>query len=352
MTFLNPKYQHLVSYVPGEQPKQTTIIKLNTNENPYPPAPGVAAAVQAAAQQLAKYSDADCLQVRLPLAERFDVTIDEVFIGNGSDEVLSLAFQAFMAKGVAFPTITYGFYQVFADMYQVEARVVPLNVDLTLDLDLYRSLTQTIVIANPNAPTGLTLSASALEELVKEDLERLVIIDEAYVDFGGESMVAYTKQYANLLVIGTFSKSRQLAGARLGYAVGDPSLIADLNRLKFAVNPYNVNSLTLAAGAAALADERYFHTQIEKVIQVREWTKHKLTSMGFQVTDSAANFVFIAHPQVSAKVILEKLKADGIYVRWFDHPLIDHYLRVTIGTSAQMDRFVQSVQQILKEAVR
>lgn len=352
MTFLDPKYQQLVPYVPGEQPQQRDVIKLNTNENPYPPAPGVEEAVRLAAQDLAKYSDAACMQVRVPLADYLDVSVDSVFVGNGSDEVLSLAFQAFMAKGVAYPTITYGFYQVFADMYQIDAQVIALKEDLTIDLAPYRRLMQTIVIANPNAPTGLKLSAASLEELVKQQPDRLVIIDEAYVDFGGESMVPYTKQYANLLVIGTFSKSRQLAGARLGYAVGNPNLIADLSRLKFSVNPYNVNTLTLAAGAASLADDRYFQSQVDKIIQVREWTKDKLTTLGFQVTDSHTNFVFISHPKVSANVILEQLKADHIYVRWFDQPTIANYLRVTIGTKAQMDIFVHTVQKILKEVPR
>lgn len=352
MSFLDPKYRHLVPYVPGEQPKQTAVIKLNTNENPYPPAPGVEKAVQLAVQQLAKYSDASCLQVRMPLAQYLGVAIEEVFVGNGSDEVLSLAFQAFMANGVAYPDITYGFYQVFADMYQIEAVVLPLKEDLTIDLNPYQSLSQTIMIANPNAPTGLNVPAASLEKLVKENPDRLVIIDEAYVDFGGESMVPYTKHYDNLLVIGTFSKSRQLAGARLGYAVGNQALIADLNRLKFAVNPYNVNALTLAAGAASLADDTYFAAQVHKVIQVRESTKKDLVELGFHVTDSAANFVFITHPHISAKVLQDQLRNDQIYVRWFDQPLIENYLRVTIGTKTQMDIFIQSVQMILKEVTQ
>lgn len=348
MTFLNSRFNELAPYVPGEQPQVRELIKLNTNESPFPPAPGVTAAIAKAATRLALYSDPTCQAVIAPLAKTLGVAEENVFLGNGSDEVLAFCFQGFTENGVIFPQTSYGFYPVFSQLYQLDAEEVPLKEDLSLDLAPYFASDKTVVIANPNAPTGLALSRPALTELVAADPERLVIIDEAYVDFGADSLIPLISQYDNLLIIGTFSKSRQLAGARLGFAVGSASLIKELNRLKFSFNPYNINSLTLAAGQAVLAEPDYFATCRNEVIATREFTQAELRKLGFETTDSQANFVFVKHPRLSGKALYQALREQKILVRWFDKEPIKEYLRITIGTKAQMQTLLTTLKVILE----
>ncbi|MFV0557072.1 MAG: histidinol-phosphate transaminase [Enterococcus sp.] len=349
MNFLDAKFASLAPYTPGEQPNLKEVIKLNTNENPFPPAPGVITAVSKAAQNLQLYSDPTCHTVIEKLADLFDVSPEEVFVGNGSDEILSFCFQGLMEHGVIYPQISYGFYPVYAQLHQVVAQEVPLAADLTIDLTSYQESDKTVIIANPNAPTGIALSRERLTQLVESNPERLVIIDEAYVDFGAESMVPLIQAFDNLLVVGTFSKSRQLAGARLGYAIGNPSLIQALNQLKFSLNPYNVNSMTLAAGRAALEDQVYFEKCQKAVIETRAFTKQALVDLGFAVTDSQANFLFAKHEKIAGNELFTKLRDRNIFVRWFDKDSIRDYLRISIGTKEQMVTFIEQVTQILKE---
>ncbi|GCF93491.1 histidinol-phosphate aminotransferase 1 [Enterococcus florum] len=349
MTFLNQKYERLIPYTPGEQPQNQSLIKLNTNESPFEPAPGVKKAVEAAAATLNRYCDTSTHVVIKPLAKQLSVQEDQLFLGNGSDEVLSYIFQGFTEKGIAFPDVTYGFYQIYCDMYQVEATVVPLKDDFTLELAAYDALEGAVIIANPNAPTGLLLSYQTICAFLDRHPNRLVIVDEAYIDFGGESMVPYIDQYPNLIVVGTFSKSRQLAGARLGYGAANSQLISDLNRLKYSVNPYNINSLTQAAGAAVLAEQEYVERCIEKTIAARKWSSAAMKQLGFEMTDSYCNFLFVRHPKVSGEALFLALREKNILVRWFNQPRTKDYLRISVGTQEQMEQLVKALQEILKE---
>lgn len=350
MKYFTPKLEALAPYVPGEQP-QFEVIKLNTNESPYPPAPTVEAAVANAAAVLARYPDPDCQNLRQTLAQRFDVMPTEIFVGNGSDEVLAFCFQGLMNAGVVYPDLTYGFYPVFSQMYDISSKEIPLGADFTLNLADYQEETGTVIFANPNAPTSLGIAAIEIANFVAANPERLVIVDEAYVEFGGESMVPYIKEFANLLVVGTFSKSWQLAGARLGYAVGQAALIAALNKLKFSFNPYSVNTMTAVAGIAALADENYHASCLEQIIGQRQKTAQDLKALGFTVLDSQTNFLFVTHPAVGGKVIYEKLKMQQIFVRWFNLPRIKDYLRITIGTPQQMQQCLAAITQIIKDEI-
>lgn len=347
MDFLDPRVAQLAPYVPGEQPKTKDFIKLNTNESAYPPAPGVAQAVMQAAANLQLYADPTCQNLRQVLGDYLQVPTEQVFVGNGSDEVLAFCFQGLMGQGVAFPDITYGFYPVFAQLYGLKTQVMPLREDLTIDLADYQDCEGTIIFANPNAPTSLGLPAEAILELVAANPKRLVIVDEAYVAFGGQSMVPYVKDHANLLVVGTFSKSWQLAGARLGYAVAQPALIAELNRVKFSFNPYSVNGMTMAAGQAALADIDYHQACLEKTLASRKWTAQALADLGFDVLPSATNFLFVKHPEISGAQLYPALKERKILVRWFDKARIKDYLRITIGTQAEMAQLLAALRELV-----
>ncbi|WP_122646492.1 histidinol-phosphate transaminase [Enterococcus mediterraneensis] len=350
MNFLAQRYAKLTPYVPGEQPKEKGIVKLNTNESPFPPSKKVLQVLMKEAEELARYPDPAGSLLIAALAEEYQVSPAELFIGNGSDEILALCFQGFMENGVIFPEISYGFYQVFAQLYQLETEAVPLAEDLSIDLVPYKRSDKTIVIANPNAPTGLALTKQQLEELAAEKPERLVIVDEAYVDFGGESAISLTKRYTNLLIVRTFSKSRQLAGARLGFAIGHPDIIADLNRLKFSFNPYNVNRLTLALGTASLADQEYFEFCRKEIIENREAAKQEFRDLGFEVTDSQANFIFGKHPNIDGEDLYLSLKGKNIFVRWFDQPEIRDYLRITVGSKEQMAILMETIKKLLEES--
>lgn len=348
--FLAGALRAVTPYTPGEQPRGVeTLIKLNTNENPYPPSPKVLEALNGrAAENLRLYSDPACADFLAALAETFGVGRDQVFAGNGSDEVLAFAFLAFCEKGAAFADITYGFYPVFAQLFGIAAQEVPLREDFSVNTGDYAGVPDTVFLANPNAPTGLCLPLAEIEALLRQDPDRLVVVDEAYVDFGGESAACLLGRYDNLLVVGTFSKSRSLAGARLGYAVGSPALIADLNTVKFSFNPYNINRLTLLAGEAALADAPYFARCCTQVAAVRDETAQALRALGFTVTDSKTNFLFAgAHPAVSGGEYYAALRQSSILVRHFTLPRIENWVRITVGTAAQMQRLVDVTKQIL-----
>ena len=350
--FLNGALRRLTPYTPGEQPRNQAYIKLNTNESPYPPSPGVLAALnRAEGENLRLYSDPEAVELREALAARYRVERESVFVANGSDEALSFAFLAYAAdgRGVAFPDISYGFYAVFARLYGIPVRQVPLRADFRLVPEDYNHLHRTIVLANPNAPTGLALSRDEVEGIVRANPDAVVVVDEAYVDFGGESAVPLTARYPNLLVVQTFSKSRQLAGARLGLAMGNAKLIADLNRVKFSLNPYNINRLTLKAGQAALEDTAYFDRTRAAIVDTRAWTKQQLEQRGFAVLDSRSNFLFASTNRKDGGTLYKELKKNGILVRHFDAPRIQNWLRITIGTSEQMKIFVNTLDKIMEE---
>lgn len=349
MTFLNQKYQDITPYTPGEQVNEQTYIKLNTNESPYPPAPSVEAAVAEASKSLNRYSDIAVEIVAKPLSEYLGVKQEQLFLGNGSDEVLSYIFQGFTENGIAFPDVTYGFYQVYSGLYKVDSTVVPLNNDFSLDLNEYDRLKGTVIFANPNAPTGVYLPQAEICAFLERHPDRLVVVDEAYIDFGGTSMVSLIDRYKNLFVVGTFSKSRQLAGARLGFGVGNTELIADMNRLRFSLNPYNVNSLTQAAGGAVLQEQEYVDQKIQETIQVREWSKQALTKLGFEQTDSQGNFLFAMYPKIAGEKLFAALREKKILVRWFNQPRTKEYLRITVGTQEQMEHLIIALTTILEE---
>lgn len=351
--FLAPSFASLAAYTPGEQPQDRTYVKLNTNESPFPPSPLVLEAInREAVSALRLYSDPRCARLRESAAAVFGVTPENVFFTNGSDESLHFLFLAFCPHGAAFADVTYGFYEVFANLHGVEKEIIPLREDFSLSPDDYRATNRTIFIANPNAPTGLLLSPDEIEGLVREKPDRLVVIDEAYVDFGGESVIPLTKRYKNLVVVGTFSKSRSLAGARLGYAVADSAIIRDLDKIRYATNPYNVNRLTLLAGEAALRDPAYFDQCRRTIMENRAYAAAELRKRGFFVTDSAANFLFVKPKAPSDKPLTGggyylALKERGILVRHFNQPRIADFVRITVGSRAEMDALLRATDEIL-----
>ena len=348
--FLNDKYQALQVYTPGEQPRDMQYVKLNTNENPYPPAPGVAEAIAEEARRLELYSDPVCADLRDALAVRYDVSRENVYVSNGSDDILSFAFMAFAGNGVKafFPDISYGFYRVYADLYGVDYRCIPLREDYSIAPEDYHGLGGFIAIANPNAPTGMAICRSAVEGIVRSNPDHVVLVDEAYVDFGAESCLPLIRRYDNLLAVRTFSKYRGLAGARLGFAIASAGLIADLDRIKYSTNPYNVNRMTLAAGAASLAADAYNEENRRRIIETRELTVHRLSALGFEVLPSCANFVFARHPGTDGGMLYRELKKRGVLVRHFDVPRIRDFLRITIGTPDQMQVLFSAIIDILE----
>ena len=349
--YLTPTLAGLSPYTPGEQPQDQQYIKLNTNESPYPPSPAVVAAVNAAeVEKLRLYSDPACAQLLAAAAEYHGLSPDEIMPGNGSDENLFFALRAFCDEQhpLAYADVTYGCYSVWCNLMHIPSHILPLEEDFSIDPTKYYGLNETIVIANPNAPTGLALPRSAIEGILKSNPNNVVIVDEAYVDFGGESCVPLIHQYDNLLVVQTFSKSRQLAGARLGLAMGNAALIADLNRVKFSLNPYNINRLTLKAGEAALKDTAYFDATRQKIMDTRAWTAKELANRGFSLTDSRSNFLFARTDRMEGGALYRALKEKGILVRHFDSPRIADYLRITIGTQAQMEALIKALDEILE----
>ena len=349
--FLSPTLAAVTPYTPGEQPQDQQYIKLNTNESPYLPSPAVIAAVsEHEVEKLRLYSDPACADLLKAAAAHFGLQPEQIMPGNGSDENLFFALRAFCDADhpLAYADITYGCYGVWCGLMHIPSHIIPLKEDFTLDPKDYYGLNQTIVLANPNAPTGIALPRAEIEGILKANPNNVVIVDEAYVDFGGESCVPLIDRYENLLVVQTFSKSRQLAGARLGLAMGNAKLIADLNRVKFSLNPYNINRLTLKAGQAALEDTAYFEKTRAAIMDTRAWTMQQLTDRGFTVLDSRANFVFASTERINGRVLYKELKKNGILVRHFDAPRIENWLRITIGTPEQMQALMDAVDKILE----
>lgn len=348
--FLKQELAVLDSYVPGEQPQDKTYIKLNTNESPFPPSEGVCDAVNhEVVQRLRLYCNPDATVLKAKLAEVYNENKENIFVSNGSDDILNFAFLAFGSDGVIFPDISYGFYEVFAKLHGIPYEKAPLKDDFTIDISDYCNQNKMIAIANPNAPTGIALSLSEIEEIVKSNPDHVVLIDEAYVDFGGESCAPLTQKYENLLCVQTFSKSRSMAGARLGFAIAQKAIIDDLEKIKFSTNPYSINSLTQAAGAAALDDNDYYMENCGKIIENREFAKRELESLGFEVLPSKTNFLFAKTDKVNGKELYLKLKDKGILVRHFEKPRIAEYNRITVGSRQEMETLIQKVKEILGE---
>lgn len=349
--FFSKKLASLTPYVPGEQPRDMQYVKLNTNESPFPPSPRAVAVIEGGeAAKLNLYSDPTVKPLTVAIAEFYGVGADCVFAGNGSDEVLAFAFDAFIGdKKAYFPDITYGFYPVFADFFGIPYETVALDEALGINLADYADKKGVIVLANPNAQTGRYLKLSEIESLAAAKPDRMVIVDEAYVDFGGESAVALTKKYDNILVVQTFSKSRSLAGARVGFAIGNPALIADLNTAKYSFHPYNINRLSMAAATEAMKDTAYFDACRKAVIENREWTAEQLSSLGFSFPRSMANFILASHPKISGEALYLGLKSKGVLVRHFKDARIQNSVRITIGSSEQMRVLIEKIKEILEE---
>ena len=349
--YLSDKLLKLIPYTPGEQPKEMDYIKLNTNESPFPPSPKAIEYSKTETEKLNLYPDPECRKLTQKLADTLGVDYDEVLVTNGSDEILNFAFMAYCDKecGAIFPDITYGFYSVFADLYNIDAKTVPLNKDFSIDVTKYFNCGRTIFIANPNAPTGIALKISQIEDLLINNPDNVVVIDEAYVDFGNESCVNLIHKYDNLLVTQTFSKSRSMAGARLGFGVGCKELIKDLNTIKYSTNPYNINKMTMAAGLGVLEDEEYTLSNCKDIIKCRKFTMSELKKLGFQMTNSTANFIFVKHNDIDGRELYLKLREKGILVRHFDKNDISQYNRITIGTYSQMKKLISTVTEILEE---
>ena len=346
--FLKESLQSLDAYTPGEQPRDMQYIKLNTNESPYPPAPSVVEAMTREQVELLRlYSDPTAKGLKEKLAALYGVKPENVFVSNGSDEVLNFAFLAFGEGGVVFPEITYGFYEVFGDLYALDYEKIPLKEDFSINHEDYCGKNRMVVIANPNAPTGMSISLAQIEEILKTNPDNVVIIDEAYVDFGGETALPLLEKYDNLLITRTFSKSRCLAGGRLGYGFGSPELIADLEKIKYSTNPYNVNRLTLLLGEKTVEAEVYYREKCEEIMETREWTAKQLKNLGFTVLPSQTNFVFAKTDKMDGGELYEKLKARGILVRHFSNPKISQFNRITIGTKAQMETLIATLKEVL-----
>ena len=350
--FLSERFKSLEAYVPGEQPVEMEYIKLNTNESPYPPAPGVIEAINASEiERLRLYPNPDGVRLINALAEFYNVNPENVIIGNGSDELLAFAFMAFCDKErrVCFPDITYGFYPVYAEIYDVPYEQIPLGDDLAVVSADYFNVQKNVVLANPNAPTGIALTLHDIEAIAQSNPGYVVLIDEAYVDFGAQSSISLIKKYDNLLVMHTYSKSRSLAGARLAYAIGPAPLIEDLNKMKFSFNPYNVNRLTQIAGEAALYADAYYKEMRRKIIDTRVYSEARLRELGFSMTNSSANFLFVTHREMGAYELYAALKKRGILVRHWNKPRISDYLRITIGTKDQMDALFTALEELSYE---
>lgn len=349
--FLSKNYEKLVPYVPGEQVNEK-VIKLNTNESPFPPSPKVKKVLnENVIDKLNLYSDPELKELRNAIAEQFGVTADMVFCGNGSDDVLAFAIMGFCGAGgkLCCPEISYGFYPVYADIFGVELEQIPLKDDFSIDVNDYVGKNKNIVIANPNAPTGLYLTFDEVEKIVSSNPNNLVIMDEAYMAFCGESCMELLKKYGNLLVTRTFSKSHSLAGLRVGFGIGSKEIIDDLNKLKYSFNPYNLNTLSIKAAAAAIADNEYYDDKIAKIVATREKTLSQLRDLGFKCTDSKANFIFASSNKISACDLAAELRKKGILVRYFNKEKIDNYLRITVGTDEEMQTLVNIIKEITEQ---
>lgn len=350
-SYFSEKYQSLTPYTPGEQPQDRKYVKLNTNESPFPPSAAVARAVSEETEKMQLYSDPECVQLRRKMSEVFGFPEDWFLMTNGSDEILNFAFMAFADanKPLAFADLTYGFYPVFAELNHIPYTEIPLRDDFSIDPEDYIGIGKTVVIANPNAPTGIFLPLGDIERIVASNPDSVVIVDEAYVDFGAQSAAGLVKKYPNLLVCGTFSKSRSLAGARLGFGIAQPALIADLNTVKYSTNPYNVNRFTAAAGIAVLSENEYYLQNCRTITENREQTVLALEKLGFTVLPSKANFIFARHPKLDGAELYQKLKDRGVLVRHFTKKRIKDFNRITIGTMEQMNVLLSKIKQIMEE---
>ena len=349
--FLSDNYKNLVPYVPGEQ-VNVKVIKLNTNESPFAPSPKVKEVLsEEVIDNLNRYSDPELKELTAAIAKQFDVTPDMVFCGNGSDDVLAFAIMGFCGKGgkLCCPEISYGFYPVYADIFGVELEQIPLKDDFSIDVNDYVCKGKNIVIANPNAPTGLALSYDDVEKIVSSNPDNLVIMDEAYMAFCGESCMELVKKHSNLLVTRTFSKSHSLAGLRVGFGIAQKEIIEDLNKLKFSFNPYNLNTLSIKAAAAAIADNDYYDAKIAEIVEIRGKTQKELEKLGFKCTDSKANFIFASSDKMPAAKLYEELRKRNILIRYFKKDKIDNYLRITVGSAEEMQAFTDAVAQIMEE---
>jgi len=349
--FLNEELRSLEPYTPGEQPKVVgRLVKLNTNENPYGPSPKAAEALaDADAGSLRLYPDPDGSDLVAAIAENCGVAPAEIMIGNGSDEILAFMFMAF-GKRIWFPETSYGFYPVFNDVFGCEGHEIPLEEDLSIDIEKYKGVPGTVVIANPNAPTGLALSLGEIEELLQANSDTLVVIDEAYVDFGAETAAPLIKEYDNLMVIRTLSKSLGLAGLRVGWCMGCEDIISDMKRVKFSFNPYNVDRIALAVAAAGVRDTEYFEATRGRIMATRKRFTAAMEKMGFKIPDSKTNFVFAGSGRIAGADYFHELRKRNIIVRYFDKDPIRDYVRITIGTDEDMDLLLKATEEILKEA--
>ena len=349
--YLDSRLSHLKSYIPGEQPEPGKFIKLNTNEFPYPPAPGVEMIAVNAVQYMNLYSDLTCQTLKEQFLKVYGWGGKNVTFTNGSDEALYFSFLCFCGKdcGAAFADITYGFYSVYADLCGIEKRISPLKDDLSICPSDYFNIKKTIFIANPNAPTGMLLSAEEIESILINNPENILVLDEAYADFSGQTCSALVNKYKNLVVVGTFSKSRGMAGARLGYIIASEEIISDIEKIKYSINPYNVNNITQAIGASVLEQNEYYKDLVSEICATRDMFSIAIKEIGFDVIQSKTNFVFTKHNEISGKVIAEKLREKGILIRRFDNRRISDYLRITVGTPTQMKIVQKALNDIIGE---
>lgn len=348
--YWSKQVEDLAPYTPGEQPQNQQYVKLNTNENPYPPSPAIAGVLQEyATEQLRRYPDPESSELVKSLASYHDVDAEQIFVGNGSDEVLAHVFQAFFRQQdpLLFPDISYSFYPVYCKLFQIDYRQPALDAEFRINIQDYASTNGGIIIPNPNAPTGIALQQGAIRELLADNPESVVVIDEAYVDFGAESALPLIAEFPNLLIVRTFSKSRSLAGLRLGYALGQEGLIKGLQRVKNSFNSYPIDSLTSAVALASIADEDYFRQCCARVIESRDHLRAELQKLGFEVFPSCSNFVFTRHADVAAETLYRELKTAGILVRYFKASRIDNCLRISIGSTAECDALIRALQNLL-----
>lgn len=348
--FLRDRFAHLEAYTPGEQPQDGGYIKLNTNENPYQPTPNLLTEIEIV-KTFNKYPDPEASELVMALADYHNVDYCNIMVGNGSDEILALIFMAFEGK-FYFPDITYGFYPVFANAFMCDYEEIPLRGDLTINPQDYTHMDGSIIIANPNAPVGSDLGLSQLREILLTNSEYLVVIDEAYVDFGAESAVSMIEEFENLVVVQTFSKSRSLAGARIGVVIANPEIISDLKKIKYSINPYNLDKIAIRAGKLALADQDYFHMSTNRIMKTREYFSSKMKKLGFIVLPSKGNFVLVRSDKIGGIEYYLRLKAKKIMVRHFDKERISDYVRITIGREEEMDVLLKVTEEILKEKER
>lgn len=353
--FLCDEYKDMEPYIPGEQPKDKHYIKLNANESPFPPSPKVAEAIsEKRISNMRYYSDPHCLELREAIGKVYGVGQEQVFVGNGADEVLGFAFMSFFSDRmkVCFPDITYDFYRTYAKTNRIDFKQYPLDKNFQVKVEDYIRSDRDIILANPNNPTGQVLSLEKIEQIVKSKPRRMVIIDEAYVDYNNESAIPLVEKYSNLIVVQTFSKSRNLAGARIGFAIGSKEVIEDMNKIKFTFNPFNMGELTLAAGTAAVEDQEYFKDCIKTVIAIREAAKGRLQQLGFEVLESHTNFLMAAHKAFPGEYICRTLKARGILIRHYQEKRLSPFIRITIGLEEEMNILIKELEHMVKEGLK